>query len=140
MERLGIGLDQRLHRRVALGDPRTVIERAGDLGERLEIELDDTGAERLCERNILREGGCRILVVEKLKLIRAGNAEPDPARKRRKRRLAECAAVSVALVERDRLAIDKEGVADVAGEDRDGVERAAGRDDAGRGQSPERRL
>src|ERR1700679_3566581 len=52
----------------------------------------------------------------------------------------ERAAVSVLCVERDRLAKDGEGVGDIAGEDRDGVERAAGGDDAGGGESPERRL
>ncbi len=52
----------------------------------------------------------------------------------------ERAAVSVLFVERDRLAKDGEGVGDIAGEDRDGVERAAGGDDAGGGESPERRL
>ena len=57
MQGLRIGLDQRLHRRVALGDPRTVVEHAGDLGEGLEVELDDLGAERLSEPKVLREGG-----------------------------------------------------------------------------------
>ena len=137
---LGIGLDQRLHRRIALGDPRTVVEHAGDLGEGLEVELDDAGAERLSEPNVLREGGRGVLVVEELKLIRARNAEPNPARERRKSGLAERAAVGVLFVERDRLAKRHEGVGDIAGEDRDGVERAAGGDDAGGGESPERRL
>src|SRR5277367_5662384 len=39
-----IALDQRLGRGVALGDPRTFVERPGDLGEWFEVELDDMGA------------------------------------------------------------------------------------------------
>ena len=52
-----MALDQRRHRGVALGDPWTFVERPSDLGERLEVELDDPGAERLGERKVLRESG-----------------------------------------------------------------------------------
>ena len=55
MQSLGIALDQRLHRGVSLGDPWTFVERAGDLGERLEVELDDPRAERFGELNVARE-------------------------------------------------------------------------------------
>ena len=102
MKGFRIGLDQRLGRGIALGHPRSVVEHAGDLGEGLEVELDDAGAERLSEPNVLREGGRGVVVVEELKLIRAGNAKPNPARERRKGGLAERAAVSVAFVESDR--------------------------------------
>ena len=57
MEGFRVGLDERLGRRVALGDPRTVIEHAGDLGEGLEVELDDESAKRLSEPKVLRERG-----------------------------------------------------------------------------------
>ena len=55
----GFSLDQRLGRRVALGDPRPLIEKPGDLGERLEIEFDDPGAERLESDDVAGEGGLR---------------------------------------------------------------------------------
>ena len=55
MQSFRIALDQRLHRGVALGDPWTFVERAGDLGERLEVELDDARAKRFSELNVARE-------------------------------------------------------------------------------------
>ena len=77
MERAGIALDQRLHRRIALGDPRAVVERASDLGERLEVEFDDPGAERSGKLEVPRESLRRVRVVEELPLIGAWNAEPE---------------------------------------------------------------
>ena len=135
-----IALDQRLGCSVALSDPWTFVERAGDLGEWLKVELDDSGAERFNELNVARESSRRIRVIKELALIRAGNAQPKPTRKRRKRRGRERAAVSVLFVESAGLLIDHEGVADIASENRDGVERTAGGNDARRGESAERRL
>ncbi len=140
MERVGIALDQRLHRGIALGDPWAVVEGASDLGERLEVEFDDPGAQRSGKLEVLREGLCRLCVVEELTLIGARNAEPDPARQGGQRRCREQASVSVLLVESAGGLIDRERVGDIAGEDRDCVERPAGRDDAGRGESAKRRL
>jgi hypothetical protein len=44
MQSLRIAFDQRPGRGIALGDPGTFVERSCDLGERLEVELDDSGA------------------------------------------------------------------------------------------------
>src|ERR1700722_12340944 len=79
-------------------------------------------------------------VVKELPLIRAGNAKPKPAREGGKGRGRKRAAVSVRFVERASLPVSHEGVGDIAGENRDGVERAAGGDHAGRRESAERRL
>ena len=57
MQSLRIGLNQRLGCGIALGDPRAFVEQSGDLGEGLEVELDEAGAERFGEQNILRKGG-----------------------------------------------------------------------------------
>jgi hypothetical protein len=80
----------------------------------------------------LRECGRRVLVADEKPLIRAGNAQPNPARQRRQRRRRERAAQSVLLVETARRLKDREGVGDVERKDRDRIERSAGRDDAGR--------
>ena len=86
-QRFRIALDQRLRRGVSLGDPWTFVERLRDFGEWLEVELDDPGAERCGELNVARERVRGVGVIEELPLIRAGNAQPKPARERRKGRV-----------------------------------------------------
>ena len=139
-QRFRIVLDQRLGRGVSLRDPWALVERLRDFGERLEVKLDDPGAERCGKLNVARErvrgGG----VIEELPLIRAGNPQANPAWERGERRVGKRAAVSISLVESARRLKDCEGVGDIASENRDGVERPAGRDDAGRGKSAERRF
>ena len=46
MEGLGLALDQRLGRRIALGDPRPLVEQPRHRVQRLEVELDELGAHR----------------------------------------------------------------------------------------------
>src|ERR1700722_14583513 len=55
MQSLWIALDQRLHRGVPLSDPWPLVERAGNGGERLEVELDDARAKRFSELKVARK-------------------------------------------------------------------------------------
>src|SRR5208282_6363896 len=115
MQRARILLDQRPRRGVALGDPRALVEKARDLGERLEVELDDAPAERFHCGDAARKGRLRVRVAEERELSWARNAEPQSLRRARQRRRLKGPRIGVARVECAGRAEDGEGVGDVEG-------------------------
>ena len=135
-----IALDERLGRGVALGDPWTFVERPGDLGEWLKVELDDFG-------QVLRYAECRARRPQTNSRRRRTGADPGGERQAETRSgtpkgqgKGTGGDKSVLFVERAGLLIDHEGVFDIASENRDGIERAAGGDDAERRERAKRRL
>ena len=141
MQRLGSRLDQRLRRGVALGDPRALVEQARDLGEGLEVELDEP--QRRAPR-ALRRRGRRRPPPPRRRRTAAGPARGTPIRKPlgtpESSGRGKAAGIAVLLVVAAGRLERGEGVGDVEREDRDRVERAAGGNDAGRRQRAERGL
>ena len=78
MQRVGLGIEQRLGRDGALGHPGPLVEQAGGLVERLDIDLDDGAAEarQPLERRLIGRFEGRVAEEQAL----AGSGTPSFAR------------------------------------------------------------
>ena len=140
VERARIAFDQRLDRRVALGDPGSFVEPAGDLGERFEIEFNEAGAEPFNSGDVAGECRLGFEVAEEVALAGARDADPEASGQGGEDRGGKAARIGVGLVIAVRRLKDGESVVDVEREDGDRVEGAARRHDAGSGERAERGL
>ena len=132
--------DEIADRGPALGGPRPVVEKTRGLQERGYIELNDADAHALQQFDRALERRFRPLVAEEFQAIAARNADLQGRRRFRERAEPDRTRIRVGLV---RPGHDRERVKSIVRgqrKDRNAVERAAGRNDAGRGHQPEARL
>ena len=130
----GMGGDEIADCRGALGHPRPVVEQARDGEERREVDLDRFAAEAREPLCGLSEQRLDFRVAEERQIGGARQAEAEAQRRGRQRavdRRQRRAAVRVGGVESRRRRQRRRRVVGVGGEDRDAVERLAGRHDAG---------
>ena len=127
-----------LDRRQPLGDPGAAVEQLGAVAERRVVDLDRRAAEALepCDRRVVERLG--LGVAEELALGLREHAEAEALCDERRRPMGP--REGIARVEPLDHPADRRRVADRAGEDRDAVDAAAGRDEPGRGNEADRRL
>src|SRR4029077_19166371 len=126
---------------VALGDPWALIEQPRGLQEWCEIDLDECAAEPLDQAQHLRETLLSLPISEKLELLDARDAKAA-ARDLRlfSPRCSPVAGERIRGIEPRRCLQHCERVSRCKGEDRDAVERLAGRHDATRAEQAASRL
>ena len=140
MQRFRRGGDQRAGGEIALGDPRSLVEQPRRRVERLDVDLHDFGAESGEPRQRRVVGRFRRAIAEEQALTRQRHAELEPVRHR-----PDCVhrprpRKRIGRVGTGDHAQHRHRVVDGEREDRDAIERAAGRHDACRGDKTAARL
>ncbi len=137
---VGVAGEEGLQHRVPLGDPGAGVEHLGHGVEGCEVGLDQARAQRLeCFAGRI-EGAFLRRVAEEPARAAVGNADRRVRRRGAEGAHGHAAGVGIGGVEAGGGAEDLPGVVDGEREDRDGVERAAGRHHAPGGDRPQRGL